>query len=111
MQSADQVVLYDSDWNPQADIQAMDRAHRIGQVKPVTVYRFIHEQSVSFFLDERVDLFADLRGVYRVLCIGQLKPITFRLAHNHCKYEANHFDIFRIENMAARGIFITIFWI
>jgi SWI/SNF-related matrix-associated actin-dependent regulator of chromatin subfamily A member 5 len=35
--SADIVVLYDSDWNPQMDLQAMDRAHRIGQTKPVKV--------------------------------------------------------------------------
>lgn len=37
--SADVVILYDSDWNPQADLQAMDRAHRIGQKKEVRVYR------------------------------------------------------------------------
>ncbi|EKE42248.1 hypothetical protein ENUP19_0340G0058 [Entamoeba nuttalli] len=43
LQSADTVILYDSDWNPQSDIQAMDRAHRIGQTKPVTVYRLICE--------------------------------------------------------------------
>ena len=47
LQKADKVVIYDSDWNPQADIQAMDRAHRIGQTKQVVVYRFIHEQSVE----------------------------------------------------------------
>ena len=35
LQTADTVILYDSDWNPQADLQAMDRAHRIGQKKPV----------------------------------------------------------------------------
>lgn len=33
--TADIVVLYDSDWNPQMDLQAMDRAHRIGQKKEV----------------------------------------------------------------------------
>ena len=37
--SADVVVLFDSDWNPQADLQAMDRAHRIGQTKQVYVFR------------------------------------------------------------------------
>jgi SWI/SNF-related matrix-associated actin-dependent regulator of chromatin subfamily A member 5 len=31
------VILYDSDWNPQMDLQAMDRAHRIGQKKEVKV--------------------------------------------------------------------------
>jgi hypothetical protein len=30
-----QVILFDSDWNPAADAQAMDRAHRIGQKRPV----------------------------------------------------------------------------
>lgn len=33
--SADVVIIYDSDWNPQMDLQAMDRAHRIGQKKQV----------------------------------------------------------------------------
>ena len=31
--AADTVVIYDSDWNPQQDLQAQDRAHRIGQTK------------------------------------------------------------------------------
>ena len=39
LQTADTVILYDSDWNPQADLQAQDRAHRIGQKKVVNVYR------------------------------------------------------------------------
>jgi chromodomain-helicase-DNA-binding protein 7 len=41
LQSADTVILYDSDWNPQNDLQAQARAHRIGQTKPVRVYRLI----------------------------------------------------------------------
>lgn len=45
--TADVVILYDSDWNPQMDLQAMDRAHRIGQKKPVKVFRFITENSVE----------------------------------------------------------------
>ena len=47
LQTADIVILYDSDWNPQMDIQAQDRAHRIGQTKPVYVYRLITEHSVE----------------------------------------------------------------
>ena len=38
---ADTVIFVDHDWNPQKDIQAMDRAHRIGQKKVVNVYRII----------------------------------------------------------------------
>ena len=53
LQTADTVVLYDSDWNPQADIQAMDRAHRIGQRRNVTVYRFIHDKTVEEKVVER----------------------------------------------------------
>lgn len=41
--TADIVILYDSDWNPQVDLQAMDRAHRIGQKKEVQVFRFCTE--------------------------------------------------------------------
>ncbi|KAH8054202.1 helicase [Aureococcus anophagefferens] len=39
--AADTVIIYDSDWNPQNDVQAMARCHRIGQTKKVTVYRLL----------------------------------------------------------------------
>ncbi|KAI5991718.1 SNF2 family N-terminal domain-containing protein [Pisolithus orientalis] len=51
--TADIVILYDSDWNPQADLQAMDRAHRIGQSKQVYVFRFITEDTVEERMLER----------------------------------------------------------
>ncbi|KAJ1918184.1 chromatin remodeling complex Adenosinetriphosphatase [Mycoemilia scoparia] len=51
--TADIVVLYDSDWNPQADLQAMDRAHRIGQTKQVYVFRFITENAIEEKVIER----------------------------------------------------------
>ncbi|KAF3913331.1 hypothetical protein ABW20_dc0103309 [Dactylellina cionopaga] len=51
--SADIVILYDSDWNPQADLQAMDRAHRIGQTKQVYVYRFVTEDAIEEKILER----------------------------------------------------------
>ena len=37
--SADTVIIYDSDWNPHNDLQAQARAHRLGQLKPVMIYR------------------------------------------------------------------------
>ncbi|KAG7665760.1 ISW2 [[Candida] subhashii] len=51
--SADIVILYDSDWNPQADLQAMDRAHRIGQKKQVKVFRFVTEHAIEEKVLER----------------------------------------------------------
>ena len=51
--TADVVILYDSDWNPQMDLQAMDRAHRIGQKKQVRVFRFVTEGSVEEKIVER----------------------------------------------------------
>lgn len=53
LQTADVVILYDSDWNPQADLQAQDRAHRIGQKKPVQVFRLVTEHTIEEKIVER----------------------------------------------------------
>merc|ERR1719387_2890227 len=45
--AADTVVFYESDWNPTMDLQAMDRAHRLGQTKKVTVYRLICKDTIE----------------------------------------------------------------
>ena len=44
---ADTVIIHDVDFNPEIDRQAEDRAHRIGQTKPVTVYRLVAEDTVD----------------------------------------------------------------
>ncbi|KAL0994230.1 hypothetical protein UPYG_G00119550 [Umbra pygmaea] len=54
--TADVVILYDSDWNPQVDLQAMDRAHRIGQKKPVRVFRLITDNTVEERIVERAEM-------------------------------------------------------
>ncbi|KAL1548505.1 ISWI chromatin-remodeling complex ATPase CHR11 isoform X1 [Salvia divinorum] len=51
--TADVVILYDSDWNPQVDLQAQDRAHRIGQKKEVQVFRFCTEYTIEEKVIER----------------------------------------------------------
>ena len=53
LHAANIVILYDSDWNPQVDLQAIDRAHRIGQTKPVIIYRFVCEGTVEEKIVER----------------------------------------------------------
>uniref|UniRef100_A0A6P4FFM2 Chromodomain-helicase-DNA-binding protein Mi-2 homolog n=1 Tax=Drosophila rhopaloa TaxID=1041015 RepID=A0A6P4FFM2_DRORH len=45
--TADTVIIYDSDWNPHNDVQALARAHRIGQTKKVMIYRFVTRNTVE----------------------------------------------------------------
>ncbi|KAF3280634.1 hypothetical protein TWF132_011713 [Orbilia oligospora] len=51
--SADTVIIFDSDWNPQADLQAMARAHRIGQKNHVMIYRFVSKDTIEEEVLER----------------------------------------------------------
>lgn len=51
--AADTVVFYDSDWNPTIDSQAMDRAHRLGQTKQVTVYRLLTKNTIEERMRDR----------------------------------------------------------
>jgi SWI/SNF-related matrix-associated actin-dependent regulator of chromatin subfamily A member 5 len=55
LQSADTCILMDSDWNPQNDLQAMARVHRIGQTKTVHVYRLITAGTVEERIVERAE--------------------------------------------------------
>ncbi|MCO5550257.1 hypothetical protein L7F22_003738 [Adiantum nelumboides] len=61
LQTADTVILFDSDWNPQVDLQAMARVHRIGQTKPVHVYRLVTAGTVEERIQQRSEkkLFLD----------------------------------------------------
>ncbi|PWN54260.1 hypothetical protein IE53DRAFT_323394 [Violaceomyces palustris] len=45
--AADTVIFYDSDWNPQMDLQAQDRVHRIGQTKPCLIFRLVAANTVE----------------------------------------------------------------
>jgi chromodomain-helicase-DNA-binding protein 7 len=54
--SADTVIIYDSDFNPQNDIQATARCHRIGQTRDVKVYRFITANSYEGKVFEKASL-------------------------------------------------------
>ncbi|EPS73256.1 hypothetical protein M569_01495, partial [Genlisea aurea] len=69
--AADTCILYDSDWNPQMDLQAMDRCHRIGQTKPVHVYRLATAQSIEGRILKRA--FGKLKLEHVVIGKGQFK--------------------------------------
>ncbi|KAJ4482453.1 SNF2 family DNA-dependent ATPase [Lentinula aciculospora] len=51
--AADTVIFYDQDWNPQMDAQAQDRAHRIGQTKPVLIYRLVSAHTIETKIMQR----------------------------------------------------------
>jgi len=51
--TADTVIIFDSDWNPQNDLQAQARAHRIGQKNQVNIYRLVTKASVEEDIVER----------------------------------------------------------
>ncbi|KAJ3386117.1 hypothetical protein HDU92_002677 [Lobulomyces angularis] len=62
LQSADTVIIYDSDWNPHQDLQAQDRAHRIGQTKEVRILRLVTTNSIEEHILARAQLKLDLDG-------------------------------------------------
>lgn len=62
LQTADTVIIFDSDWNPHQDLQAQDRAHRIGQTKEVRIFRLITIDSVEEYILERAQHKLNLDG-------------------------------------------------
>merc|ERR1719153_2121345 len=67
--AADTCIIYDSDWNPQADLQAQDRCHRIGQTSPVMVYRLVTKGTI----DEKIVLRAAAKRKIEKLVIHKDK--------------------------------------
>ncbi|KAI1291479.1 SNF2 family N-terminal domain-containing protein [Xylaria venustula] len=78
--TADTVILFDSDWNPQQDLQAQDRCHRIGQTRPVIIYRFATKGTV----EEELLLSADAKRRLEKLVIkkGGFKNMSQKLDAN-----------------------------
>ncbi|KAJ0976197.1 hypothetical protein J5N97_018162 [Dioscorea zingiberensis] len=91
--TADVVILYDSDWNPQIDLQAQDRAHRIGQKKEVQVFRFCTEYTIEEKVIERA---------YKKLALDALVIQQGRLAeHKTVKKD----ELLRMVKFGAEMVF------
>ena len=82
LMTADTVILFDSDWNPQADLQAMARAHRIGQTKPVSIYRLVAKETVEEEVLERArnKLMLEFITIQRGVTDKDAKELTDRMA-------------------------------
>ena len=68
--TADTVVLYDSDWNPHNDIQALSRAHRLGQANKVLILRLVTRWSV----EERIVQLAKKKMMMEHLVVRKMTP-------------------------------------
>ncbi|CAA3020989.1 ISWI chromatin-remodeling complex ATPase CHR11-like isoform X3 [Olea europaea var. sylvestris] len=91
--TADVVILYDSDWNPQVDLQAQDRAHRIGQKKEVQVFRFCTEYTIEEKVIERA---------YKKLALDALVIQQGRLAEQK---SVNKDELLQMVRFGAEMVF------
>ena len=86
--TANTVVLYDSDWNPQMDLQAMDRAHRIGQKKQVRVYRLITKNTMEEKMVEKQTMKLKLDSL--IIQKGRMAPKNTGLQKDDLKDMVNY---------------------
>ena len=94
---ADRVILYDIDWNPQNDIQAMDRAYRIGQKNPVHVYKMITEHTI----EERISDLQKYKLIWDELVIQQGGFMAKKKVEDPFK----NFNIQQLANLGKGDIF------
>ncbi|KAG6952091.1 hypothetical protein JG688_00013428 [Phytophthora aleatoria] len=102
--AADTVIIYDSDWNPQNDLQAQARCHRIGQKKSVKIYRLLtaktyelhmfHKASLKLGLDQAV-----LGGIKNDDPVGKLKGAPKKTKTN------DRMSKEEIENLLKHGAY------
>ncbi|RHZ11678.1 hypothetical protein DYB37_004295, partial [Aphanomyces astaci] len=102
--AADTCIIYDSDWNPQNDLQAQARCHRIGQKKSVKVYRLLtsktyelhmfHQASMKLGLDQAV-----LGGIRQVQSAAKGGPPSKEEIESLLKYGA--YEMFKEDDADA----------
>lgn len=99
LMTADTVILFDSDWNPQADLQAMARAHRIGQKNHVMVYRFLSKDTVEEEILERAKRKMVLE--YAVISMG----VTYQKKSSDSEKDASSAELSAILKFGAGNMF------
>ncbi|KAF8919828.1 transcription regulator [Mucidula mucida] len=98
LETANTVIIFDSDWNPQNDLQAMARAHRIGQKSHVSVYRFVSKDTVEEDVLER----AKQKMILEYAIVGQMDTTQEHLSAKPKKEkEAKKGDIDKEELTAV----------
>lgn len=90
---ADTVIFVEHDWNPMKDLQAMDRAHRIGQKKVVNVYRLITKQS----LEEKI------MGLQKFKLLTANTVVSNENSNLETMATSQLFDLFQDQRTPAAG--------
>ena len=106
--AADTVIIYDSDWNPQNDIQAQSRCHRIGQTQKVKVYRLVTRGTYEL---EMLDRASKKLGLDHALLdggeIGKSDPVQateIEKLLRHGAYNITHDDDSETDKFVAADI-------
>lgn len=110
--AADTVIFYDQDWNPQMDIQAQDRAHRIGQTKPVLIFRLVTAHTVEERIMHRASEKRQLEAL--VIAKGKFKmpgqtgrtkaEVLGEMAATLLKLESEHIEVVPSTREGKRGV-------
>lgn len=96
LQTADTVIIFDSDWNPSMDQQAQDRAHRIGQRREVLILRMITAKSVEEDVLERASF---KRGLEEKI----IRAGMFNESSKDSERQAMLRELLRVEEAASEG--------
>ena len=91
--AADTVIIYDSDWNPQNDLQAQARCHRIGQDKAVKVYRLLTRNSYEREMFDKASM-----------KLG-LDKAVLQSVNNGQKDGSTHLSKSEVEQLLRRGAY------
>ncbi|KAH9953446.1 SNF2 family N-terminal domain-containing protein [Russula dissimulans] len=113
--AADTVVFYDQDWNPQMDLQAQDRAHRIGQTRPVLIYRLVSRHTIESKIMQRasekrqLEALVIAKGKFKVPIGGSAKAGEARhtiaeMATQLLELEGEHIEVVQSTAADKRGI-------
>ncbi|KAJ7093359.1 SNF2 family N-terminal domain-containing protein [Mycena belliarum] len=93
--AADTVIFYDQDWNPQMDAQAQDRAHRIGQTKPVLIFRLVSAHTIEEKIMQRATEKRKLEAL--VIAKGKFKMPAAAEAGRRTTMAEMAADLLRLE--------------
>jgi len=97
--AANHVIFYDNDWNPQMDLQAQDRAHRIGQKNTVKIYRLAISDSIESSMLQRAS--AKMKLEYLTIRHGNFVGVKAKsLFDSHSELES----ILKEQDIAKVGV-------